>query len=1062
MNYINFFALLFVTIVSTTYCYQDSDGTSFITSFLYKDALIPSNFSLSLYFLPRDNVPTTVSISYYSLKNKAINNLTLVAIYNQINQQTFDYNDVISEFHPSSGHAWNVTDPRIFIQSTAPIKVIARLYNTVNNQGDMYIVPPTTFAGTKYLVKLPQTAVGKLQLLHILAVENQNVFVNVITTTPGANATFNQSFYINGALGQPQRLISVLFTGPGKSFYITSTYPILITAAVNGADLNAYSSTNTTSTNNYDYAAFIPQPIGEWNCKTMLTPKDRRVTVADHTVALDVAPSDVACWDKLPILTYTNQNIINGTSITIPVQQVTEFPIDHLSINEFATTSSHAVAIWTRIGSPKASNSGTLNGMYIHYIPETTQFYNGSTQFIALNGGDYLEVYIENLQGSDTITLNGIPIFESISTTQTLDFFNKTYIVYKLNAPLPGVYTFNCSANYIAYLISKSNNQTNTAYGYLTGFNKSKLQTYWAADSTTVAPTTSIGPINFSTTPKLVMTTTKVSSSLMFIKIKLIMKFITYILSILSVLAYIGSCNDDTYGTNFVTSFLYKNALNPTKMHLSLFFLPRDNVTTTVTVSWYSLVSKQQKNTTINAVYHEQNPLVFDYSDVVSDGHIASGHAWNVTDPRIIISSNKPVKVYARLFNTANNQGDVYLVPPVLFAGQKFLFSLPESVALTNQLVHILALPNNDATVQIIQSSPNGTVLLNQTVSVTGALGGNQRIVPIMITNGSPSIYINANTSIVIVAAVKCANLNAYNSNNATSSNTCDYAAFMPQQIRTWDCQSSLLVQDKRVISGDHTISVGISPADTTCNSPFPVLSYTNLNSILGVNNSLPTKQVTNFQVIHSLINEYATESQKARISLSRVGSPKANKNQTLDGIYIHYIPETTQYYSGKTQFVTFTDGDHLEVYVSNLKINDNITLNGIPLINGLINSQVIYSFGSTYNVFKLNANRIGLHTFSCTAKYIAYVVSKTNKNTNTAYGYVTGYGISQLVPIGGSTTTLSPLVSTVTGPTTTTASAGPTQTVTSIPLTTTTKGTSNVSFSFILGFLSFSLLLIR
>uniref|UniRef100_A0A0N5BZT1 IgGFc_binding domain-containing protein n=1 Tax=Strongyloides papillosus TaxID=174720 RepID=A0A0N5BZT1_STREA len=541
------------------------------------------------------------------------------------------------------------------------------------------------------------------------------------------------------------------------------------------------------------------------------------------------------------------------------------------------------------------------------------------------------------------------------------------------------------------------------------------------------------------------------------------MKFAKEILLFLFVLLLTkGYCNDDTVGTHFVTSFLYKNPSNSAKIHLSLYFLPKNEGVTPIAITWWSLLNKKLMTVSINATHKEQNPLVFDYKDVISDGHPATGNVWDVTDPRIYINSTGPVKVLGRVFNLDNNQGDVYLVPPVLFAGKKYLFQLPTSVALTNQLVHILTLPNNNATVQVTITSPNGTILHYQTVNINGAMGSNQKIIPITQVNGSPSVYINSNTNIVVVAAVTCADLNAYNMNNATTTNSCDYAAFMPQQIRTWDCSSNLLVADKRVISGDHTINVGVSPADTTCGSKFPVLSYTNLNSIIGVTNNLQSGQVSNFQVIHTLVSEYATEAKNARISLTRVGSPHANRNSTLDGVYIHYIPETTQFYKGSTHFITFTDGDFLEVYVENLRVSDNMTLNGVNLIKSMINSQTIYSFGNTYSVYKLNANRIGVHTFSCTAEYVAFVISKVNKNTNTAYGYTTGFGISQLISVGGSTTTTTTMAPGSVTTTTTTWSNNTTQGVmtTTQSMTTTTKGSSTtITSSFILASILLKLL---
>lgn len=385
----------------------------------------------------------------------------------------------------------------------------------------MYIVPPISFAGTTYLVKLPKVTIGKLQLLHIMTFEKKDVNVELITSSGISNTTMSQNFTINGNLGSPQKIISSIFPGAKKSFYIKASGPIIITAAANGADLNGYlSQPNGKNSINFDYVAYMPQPIGIWNGKTMLTPKDKRVTFADHTVALEVSPSDVIGYNILPIVTYSNINNSAPKSSIIPVQKVTEYIIDHGIITEFATQSSHAVAVWTRYGSPNISSNQTLHGMYIHYIPESTQFYNGVTQFITKNDGDYFEVYVENYNTNAIMTLNGQNIVFDNKIAKTLDFFNKTYTVFKITVPKASLNTFNSSLKYIAYVVGKMNPNFNTSYGYLSGFNQSKLQTYWASDETsTSAPSTTVtsknsgSTINPSTKSATTITTTTTKSA---------------------------------------------------------------------------------------------------------------------------------------------------------------------------------------------------------------------------------------------------------------------------------------------------------------------------------------------------------------------------------------------------------------------------------------------------------------------------------------------------------------------------------------------------------------------
>uniref|UniRef100_A0A0N4ZQ17 IgGFc_binding domain-containing protein n=1 Tax=Parastrongyloides trichosuri TaxID=131310 RepID=A0A0N4ZQ17_PARTI len=508
----------------------------------------------------------------------------------------------------------------------------------------------------------------------------------------------------------------------------------------------------------------------------------------------------------------------------------------------------------------------------------------------------------------------------------------------------------------------------------------------------------------------------------------------TQIVSLLTIALAFVSCDQDTDGTSFITSFVYKNAADPANFELSLFILPTNNVTTTVTMQWYSLTQQKLVTSSFNATFRNNNKHIFAYNDVISEGHYGDGQPKNLTDSRIYITSTAPVKVIARLINLVTNQGDVYLVPSTTFANQKYLFKLPKPVLGREQIVHLLAMPNQDANVWIVVTGPQGHNMVNQTVKLNGALGGNQIILPFTTIDIGPSIYVSSDTPIVVVGAVTCADLNAFNVNDVSSNNTCDYAAYMPQAIGTWDCVSNLSTVDQRVTLGDHTANIIVSPADSTCGKAIPINVYSNVNPVNALNQQLTSKIVSRYQIVHSYISELAVSSPNAFVSMTRVGTPRATKNATLNGIYMHYVPETTQFYNGLTQFVAFTGGDFLEVYIENLKASDNLALDGVPMLQAIINPRVISSYNNVYTVVEFYIPFAGVHTFSSTANYVAYVVSKADNQTNTGFGYITGFGATKITNIGTGTT-VNPGTTTQSIQTTTKVASGLTVPIVSILL---------------------------
>uniref|UniRef100_A0AC35UFE6 Wzt_C domain-containing protein n=1 Tax=Rhabditophanes sp. KR3021 TaxID=114890 RepID=A0AC35UFE6_9BILA len=149
-------------------CTSDSDGTSFITSFLNFDLAPTKKYELSLRFISTETDINFVNISYYSLLTQKIERHLHYKIYkNQKNKMFFEYDELIAS-------ANNETAKSYF-----PMKVIAMLCNIKTGSGDSYLVDPINFAKTNYVLRLPKAEVGGYQMLNILATENIETNIDI-------------------------------------------------------------------------------------------------------------------------------------------------------------------------------------------------------------------------------------------------------------------------------------------------------------------------------------------------------------------------------------------------------------------------------------------------------------------------------------------------------------------------------------------------------------------------------------------------------------------------------------------------------------------------------------------------------------------------------------------------------------------------------------------------------------------------------------------------------------------------------------------------------------------
>uniref|UniRef100_A0AC35TXV2 N-acetylgalactosaminide beta-1,3-galactosyltransferase n=1 Tax=Rhabditophanes sp. KR3021 TaxID=114890 RepID=A0AC35TXV2_9BILA len=229
------FLLVFISsLVAFVACSTDSDGTSFITSFVNYDVEVTNDYELSLHLLPIDKQFDYVNISYYSLlTNKLEKRNNLKVLKGQTNEIFFNYYEVIAPINNQTQNIEIIPDARIFIESNHPLKVIASLYNTKTGKGDIYLVPSIKFAGTDYVISLPEPNYNGYQMFNILSTVDIETEV-IIDINYSLGIKSHNIRYLNGSMGSNQIQVIVPKEFAADSFEIKSNHPIIIVAAITG------------------------------------------------------------------------------------------------------------------------------------------------------------------------------------------------------------------------------------------------------------------------------------------------------------------------------------------------------------------------------------------------------------------------------------------------------------------------------------------------------------------------------------------------------------------------------------------------------------------------------------------------------------------------------------------------------------------------------------------------------------------------------------------------------------------------------------------------------------
>uniref|UniRef100_A0AC35U4N3 IgGFc_binding domain-containing protein n=1 Tax=Rhabditophanes sp. KR3021 TaxID=114890 RepID=A0AC35U4N3_9BILA len=520
--------LLFANICAIS----DSEGSYFVASFAqYIPEDDPRQFKLELVFIPSTEDITTISTSWYSQLNNSIVKNTLIAQKGTKNIQEFHYDDIVDDNYMVSGSVNQFKDPRIIITSDKPMKVIARIFDTVTGRGDAYDLISENIISNEYEVNLPKSNDNGYQIIQLFGKDTATVTVEYIHFMN--NTQFQKgTIILTKEVGSNQNIFTIPFDNNQHSFYFKGDIAFYITAAVTNVDFMYYTRGNSDGLGNaiFEYVAHQPVPLSPYDCKHLFNePTDIRMTTIQNAVSVYMGAGALNCGDTFPLYTLNdNRNQrSNGfgpdDSFAVPgtLGLVTDFNTT-VGTTAFGIQVTHVQAPWARLGTMRDANQ-TAFGLFIHYTPESTQFVTGDTTFYTFSEGDMIEIYGDKDVGPAEFTLDGLNVLNAAppapiaelpvgvaylqSTIPIKLFKNLDFNAFTIVITTGGLHTFSSKGKYVVYVMGKNDVTKPFIYGYTASYDTSKLTSYWAAEPTTTVPiVTTVAPIVTTAAP--IVTTT--------------------------------------------------------------------------------------------------------------------------------------------------------------------------------------------------------------------------------------------------------------------------------------------------------------------------------------------------------------------------------------------------------------------------------------------------------------------------------------------------------------------------------------------------------------------------
>uniref|UniRef100_A0AC35U331 IgGFc_binding domain-containing protein n=1 Tax=Rhabditophanes sp. KR3021 TaxID=114890 RepID=A0AC35U331_9BILA len=498
MKYIITYVLIFLNsfnyLIAVT---QDTDGTAFVTSFLWFKKGNSNNVKISLHLFNNDAYKAnSASINYWSAADNKYIQKPIILDARGYLEFPLKYEDVIIDDFDVTKETVLIKDRRVFIYTQYSAKVVSRIFDLTTGIGDSEMVPTITMAQQSYLVKLPKPNPGAFQIIHLLT-SGDDAKVTVIHDINGRQQPV-YSLVVSKTVGSDQPIIIIPADLNDHSVSIYSDTNIHVVGAVTCVDLESTRGFGLgTPTSICDYATMFFHPIPSFDCTTALNGNgDRRMITSRFTKSVYISPpKSNTCESSLPISVY-NTATPSTMGNMILLNQYVASTLTLAPHDQQGTQSKYTFTPWARFGGERSAvfeNGDQLVSSFIHYIPETSQYLNGDIRFVTFTPNSYLEIYCDFGIQLSAFLLDAEKIKPTIIIEEaTFSFFNKLYKywIIKIEKTGPHYLSEFSSQTYIAFVSGKNVANMDGSYGYIAGYNRNNISTISSVGGTDKPPVT--------------------------------------------------------------------------------------------------------------------------------------------------------------------------------------------------------------------------------------------------------------------------------------------------------------------------------------------------------------------------------------------------------------------------------------------------------------------------------------------------------------------------------------------------------------------------------------------
>uniref|UniRef100_A0AC35UAK4 IgGFc_binding domain-containing protein n=1 Tax=Rhabditophanes sp. KR3021 TaxID=114890 RepID=A0AC35UAK4_9BILA len=398
-----------------------------------------------------------------------------------------------------------------------------------------------------------------------------------------------------------------------------------------------------------------------------------------------------------------------------------------------------------------------------------------------------------------------------------------------------------------------------------------------------------------------------------------------------------------------------------------------------------------------SAFFGKTNEIIFDPNEVLLQP------TWEVHDIsmmpdkdfRIYVSCSEDVTLIAKYEDAYHAQGDIFLIPSISNAGNKYILSMPTGYDPVKGWITILPITKQLPFTVNVEGYVNGVLFSNQSRTYDSKIGDEQLYItvnPLNQDDYKATLKISGTSNFFITYLNPWAVSGSLQDGSCGISCNWDYITFMPMPVVGKECNKMLALPDQRIITNDFTTRLYVSPPNVphNCNEMFKIQVYDKFDNVTG--NCEIISDIGSSTISLTDKSEMGSETFEGETVMYRFGSfHHSPDNLTGYGHFAHYVPSVQEWVTGQTQFYTLAKDCSAELYTDQVN-PDSIKLDGITLTKPKYTLNYMDYFNKKFGHFIVPISGYGVHSIDSGSNYVLYVVCKNVHSIYNGAGYLASF----------------------------------------------------------------------